>query len=119
MKFLNEQIDIPVTTGNTTSAAIDASQLIKLSVQATSGAGSAMTGSLQMQVSNDPVNVGYFMSPAPTAWSNLGSALAIAAPATSYLIAQQDVCYRSIRFVFTGNIANDASVAIKIMALAI
>lgn len=119
MKFLNEQIDIPVTTGNTTGTAIDCSQLIKLSVQATSGAGAAMTGSLQMQVSNDPLIVGYFMSPAPSSWSNLGSALAIAAPATSYLIAQQDVCYRSLRFVFTGNPANDTSVSVKIMALAI
>ena len=100
------------------SAAIDLSQILKVSIQAVVGAGT-ITGSIQLQVSNDIIENGYLMKEEPVNWSNLGSSLALSAQNTNYLIAQQDVCYRALRVVFTGNPLNDAPVTIQLMALAI
>lgn len=98
---------------------IDLSQIYKLSVQISTNAGTATTGTIQLQVSNDIVDTNYAHNPTPTHWSNLGSSVALAAPATNYLIPVQNVSYRSMRIVFTGDPANDATIDVKIMALAI
>ena len=120
MKFVNfKPLDITDSTANTNSSAIDASQLYRLSVQVVVGAGTTMVGSIQLQVSNEELNNFYLNQNAPTKWSNLGSSLSLAAASTNYLIASQDICYRSLRVVFTGGIGNDAPVTVHIMALAI
>lgn len=119
MKYLNfKPLDIVDTTGNTDSAIIDLSQIYKISVQIVVGAGTTMAGSVQLQVSNDELNAGYMNLNAPTHWSNLGTATALSAASTNYLIGQQDVCYRSLKIVFTGDPSNDAPVSINVMALA-
>lgn len=120
MKFLNfKPLDLADTTVDAASAPIDLSQIYKLSVQAVVGAGSAMTGSIQLQVSNDELNNFYLNQKAPTNWNDLGSPLALAAASTNYLIPVQDVCYRSLRVMFTSDPGNDAPVVVNIMALAI
>lgn len=120
MKYLNyKPIANTDTTQSVTSDPIDLSQIYKLSVQIVVGAGSTMTGSIQLQVSNDEVNAFYAMRQAPNNWSDLGSATALSAAGTNYLIAAQDMCYRALRVVYTGDPANDAaSVTVNLMALA-
>lgn len=101
MKFANIQPIISVlSSANITSSAIDLSQVFKLSAQIVAGTGT-ITGSLQLQVSNDIIPTFYAFAQAPIVnWSNLGSAVALSASGVS-LIAVQDVCYRSLRVVFT------------------
>lgn len=121
MKYLNYKpiSSVAGTTATYTSSAIDLSQIYRISVQANVGAGTTMTGSIQLQVSNDEITTNYFMLPAQTHWTNLGSALALAAAGTSYLIPTQEVCYRAVRVVFTGDPGNDATISVELMALSI
>lgn len=107
------------TVSTLESSPIDISQILKISVQIVVGAGTTMDGTIQLQISNDEIPAGYLMLPAPINWSNLGSATALSAAATNYLIAQQDICYRALRVVFTGDPGNDASVSVKIMTLGV
>lgn len=121
MKFVNlTSLDISDTTQSTVeSSAIDLSQIYRLSAQIIVGAGTSMTGSVQLQVSNDEITNFYLGQNSPVNWSNLGNPTALSADSTNYLIASQDVCYRSLRVVFTGDAGNDAPVVIKLMALCV
>lgn len=120
MKYLNFRplIAANSSVATTNSDTIDLSQIHRLSVQANTGVG-VITASIQLQVSNDEIKVGYFMQETPTHWVNLGAPLALAAASTNYLIPSQEVCYRSLRVVLTGTGANVAPVTVQIMAFAI
>lgn len=87
-----------------TSSAIDMSQIYKMSAQVVASSGT-VTGTLQLQVSDDPVVANnLFMDNVFTHWSNLGSAVSVSAAGTT-LITQQDMCYRALRAVFTSTVA--------------
>jgi hypothetical protein len=81
--------------------AIDTRQVVKMSAQVTSsGTG---TGSLQLQVSNTPEG-------STPVWSALGSPVAITVAATA-LVAQQDMCYRQLRALYTSTFLNVATIS--------
>lgn len=119
MKYLsfNPIVDAP-NNASISSSAIDGSQLVKLSVQAV--ATGTPTGSLQVQFSNDQVPVGYtFQNFTPTNWNDLGFPVAITS-ATTYGIAQQDICYRALRLVYTSSdVLATGTLNVHIMALSI
>jgi len=119
MKYVNFPITIETAADNTpvASAPVDASQLYKMSAQVVV-TDSSITSSLQLQVSNDELNAGYLNLNQPVNWSDLGSPLSIAAPGV-FLIEQQDLCYRSIRFVLTNSDSTAHTALINVMALAI
>ncbi len=110
MRFLTfSPISAALASASTTSAAVDMNQIIKMSAQVVAGSGTA-TGSLQLQVSNDQVPVDYQFSKAVfTNWSNLGSPVTVSA-AGATLIAQQDMCYRALRAVYTDTFANISTI---------
>jgi hypothetical protein len=83
-----------------TGSAIDTRQVVKMSAQVTSsGTG---TGSLQLQVSNTPEG----QTPV---FSALGSPVAITVAGTQ-LVAQQDMCYRHLRALYTSTFLNVTTV---------
>ena len=84
---------------NKNSSPIDVSQRIKISAQVIVPSGT-ITGSLQLQVSNDRAPGLNGFGFVPTNWSNLGSAVALSTTGVN-LIAQQDMCYAWLRAVFT------------------
>lgn len=109
MKFLRYNPINSQNSNNTiTTAAIDMNQIIKLSGQVVMGAGSGSQGSLQLQVSNDQVN-GPFQDTTFVNWSNLGGAATVTA-ASNTLIAEQDMCYRALRAVFTSTATGSQTV---------
>lgn len=117
MKFVNVPIVTTTAAVSLTSAPIDCSQLIKASFQIDVGTGSA-DGSVQIQVSNDNAYLGAEKAGfVPTNWSNLGSATAITT-AGPLLIAQQDVCYRWIRAVYTA-VSGTSPIVVTLMALSV
>lgn len=119
MKYLSfKPLELTNTVSNANSSAFDLSQIYRLSVQIVVGAGTTMSGSVQLQVSNDEIETFYLHKETPTHWSNLGTATSLSAANTNYLIISQDVCYRSMRVVFTGNGGNNCPVTVQIMAQA-
>ena len=94
------------------------SKIYKFSAQISVPSGT-VTGSVQLQVSNDEVTANYLSLQEPTNWSNLGSPVSLTTSGTS-LITQQDSCYRSLRVVFTSSDGGASGlVTVNIMALAI
>lgn len=93
----------------TTSAAIDMSQVFKMSAQVVVSSGTS-GGTLQPQVSNDH-NTGaqLFNNQTFTNWSNLGSSVAVSSAGVT-LVAQQDMCYKALRFVYTDTFANVSTI---------
>ncbi len=92
-------------TASATTAPFDLNQIIRMSAQVVVGAGTA-TGTVQLQVSNDPAPVGnIFPDNTFTNWSNLGSPASISASGAT-LVAEQEMCYRALRAVFTNTFAN-------------
>lgn len=108
MKYLNfTAFDHRPVNEDFQSNAIDMNQLLKLSIQAVAGPGS-ITGSIQLQVSNDIPPNGYLLGNyEPTNWDDLGSPVTISATG-SVLVPQQDVCYRFLRI----NYSNTATGAV-------
>ena len=106
MKYLPySPISAAAASATTTSAAIDMSQIYKMSAQVIVSAGTSL-GTLQPQVSNDHANgAQMFENQTFTNWSNLGSSVAVSA-AGATLIAQQDMCYKALRFVYTDTFVN-------------
>lgn len=121
MHFVNPSlINNLVASASISSSPVDMNQVVKFSVQASVGTGT-VNGSLQIQVSNDPCSIGnLYQDFTPTNWSNLGSAVAIAASGV-FLIAQQDSCYRSLRAVFTdaSGGTSTAKITVNLMASAL
>lgn len=121
MKFINitPLNETAVTSVFIPSAAIDASDLYKLSAQIVAGAGDATGSTIQMQVSNDPVANGYLSIPTPSNWVNLGTPITIVA-SDSALMPAIDMCYRSMRFVYASDgTASLASVVVNVFAIAV
>ncbi len=110
MRFLRfSPISAALSSATTTSAAIDMNQILKMSAQVIASAGTS-TGSLQLQVSNDSAPVGNIFSDNTfTNWSNLGSPITVSA-AGNQLIAQQDMCYRALRAVYTSTFSNVSTI---------
>lgn len=100
MKYVNfKPLDADPMSQTISSDPIDTGQLVKMSAQIVVGAGTA-SGTLKLQVSNDPVPVGYNFSQATfTNWNDLGSTTMISGTSTT-LIAQQDMCYRAMRVLY-------------------
>lgn len=83
-----------------TSGPIDMNQILKMSAQVIVGTGTA-SGSFQLQVSNDhSTGAQLFMNQTFTHWSNLGAAITITGT-SSTLIAEQDMCYKALRALYT------------------
>lgn len=91
---------------NGNSNAIKTDQLFKVSAQVISGSGTS-SGTVQLQVSNDVVHRG--ITPEPTNWSNLGSAITISGAAIQ-LITATDICYNWLRAVFTDTFNNVSTI---------
>lgn len=120
MKYVNfKALNLTDTDTNADSAAFDASQIYRLSVQVIVGAGTTMTGSVKIQVSNEEISNFYMNQSAPTEWSDLGTPTSLSAANTNYLISSQEMCYRSFRIAFTGDPANDCPVTVNVMALCV
>lgn len=121
MKYLPcSLISNVVANATITSAPIDGSQLFKMSAQVIVGSGSA-GGSLQMQISNDhATGAQFFQNQTFTNWSNLGSAVTITGT-SSTLIAQQDMCYKAIRAVYTDTSGGTgtAKISVNLFCLAV
>jgi hypothetical protein len=83
--------------------------MVKMSAQVTA-TGTNPSGTLQLQVSNDNVRAdNVFTNTTFTNWSNLGSPVTVSSAATT-LIAQQDMCYRAMRAVYTDTFANVSTI---------
>lgn len=121
MKYLPySPINSVVANATITSLPIDLSQMFKLSAQVVVGTGTA-TGSLQLQVSNDhSTGAQLFNNQTFTNWSNLGSPVSITGAGVT-LVAQQDVCYKALRAVYTDSSsgAGSATITVNIFALCI
>lgn len=105
-----------------TSAPFDLNQIYKLSAQVVVGTGTA-TGTLKIQVSNDPVPVGYiFQDTGFVNWSDLMPEMAIDSSG-AFLYAEMDMCYRALRFVYTntdpGPGTPTASISVQLMCLGV
>lgn len=108
MRFANfKLLESSLASATNTSGVCDMDQIIKMSAQLNVGAGTA-TGTLQLQVSNDAVFMGNRLMNSPN-WSNLGSPAAVSG-AGPVLVAQQDMCYRALRAVYTDTFANVVTV---------
>lgn len=122
MKFANYTIIASAPSDDDfESEVIALDQIIKASFQIAVSAGT-VTGEIQVQVSNDPPLKGdSFGVPNadPQAWSNLGSAVSLTSDAV-FLIAQQDLCYRWMRVLYTNSDpGNDSTISINVMSLSI
>lgn len=119
MRILSTKI-MTAVAANATSAsnAIDCNQLFKLSAQVIASSGTS-NGTLQLQVSND-IQAGNqnFGNLIWTNWSNLGSAVTVNA-AGSTLIAQQDMCYKALRALYTDASGGTASATITVQIFAL
>lgn len=117
MRFLPfSPINSIVTSANITSSAIDMSQIFKMSAQVIVGTGSS-TGSLQLQVSNDhSTGAQQFNNQTFTNWSNLGSAVSVSGSGST-LIAQQDMCYKALRAIYTDGSSGTGTARITVQIL--
>ena len=106
MRFLSTTTVIN-NSGTSSTAAFDTSNIGSMSAQAVFSDGAA-AGSLKFQASNDPAP-----PPAPSHWSDVGSAVVVAAGATS-MLPELSITYRWVRvtFVSTGG-AGTISVSVE------
>jgi hypothetical protein len=101
MRFSNfRSLGSSAAVASIEGSAIDTRQVLKMSAQVTSsGTG---TGSVQLQVSNTPDG-------STPIWSALGSPVAITVAGTQ-LVAQQDMCYKQLRALYTSTFLNVTTV---------
>lgn len=113
MRFLRDTvINGGDASGNLTSAAIDANQLLSISVQSVSTGTAA--GTLKLQFSNDaPSNIS-----APTNWTDIPSATVSVTAASTVGIAKTELCYRFVRVVYTFT-SGTGTITANIMALSL
>ena len=104
MKTFNKKaIDAAATYSTTNSAAIDAGNVYSASVQGVT-TGSATTGTMKLQGSNDMPSSG---SPyptngfTPTNWTDIASATVNFSGATTGLIPVTNICHQFLRVVYT------------------
>lgn len=104
MKTFNKKaLDAAATYSTTTSSAIDAGNIYSASVQGVS-TGSATTGTLKLQGSNDmpasgaPYPTNGFT---PTNWTDIASATVNFSGATTGLVPVTNICHQFLRVVFT------------------
>lgn len=93
---------------------IPAQQLIYCSAQCISTGSS--TGSVQLQVSNDPVktlSVDSSGNPIPVNWSNLGTAATVTAGSVTYIPATQ-VSAQFLRAIYTHNNGSAGTITVNI-----
>lgn len=91
-------------------------QIYKMSAQVIVGAGTA-SGSFQLQVSNDhSTGAQLFMNQTFTNWSNLGASIPITG-ISSTLIAEQDMCYKALRAVYTDTSGGTATAHLTVQIL--
>ena len=94
--------------------AIQVQQVYSVSAQAISTG--ASTGTVQLQVSNDPINIctvdanGRFV---PVNWSSLGSALTVTAASTTILL-KTDCCHQWLRAIYTHNNGSAGTITVNI-----
>ena len=99
---------------NETGVAIPINQVFSISAQVIVTGSS--TGSLQLQVSNDPQqglqvdSKGNFI---PNNWSNLGSAVTVTTAGVQ-LVPQTQVCYSWLRAVWTKNNGSAGTITVNI-----
>lgn len=95
--------------GDIASSAIDMSQIFRMSAQIVIPSGTA-TGTLKLQVSNDAVKAdNLFSNQVFTNWSDLGSSVSITTNGIT-LVAQQELCYRAMRVIYTNSFLQVATV---------
>jgi hypothetical protein len=107
MITLNDNIIPPQSAATITTAAVLAHKYMYCSAQITStGAGA---GTLQLQGSND-----YFVAApfAPVNWSNIGTSVSVSG-AGVFLIPVFQICYQSIRAVYTNTGTGTISVVFQ------
>ncbi len=112
---------INLAGGALNSAAIDASNMYSISVQAITTT-DPDSSTLKIQVSNDsPIgNKGFSSSVwTPTNWTDLPSATVTMTTAGTALIPKTDLCYQFIRLVYTpaNTPTGTLTAQIKVMAL--
>lgn len=100
MKFLNDVVFNAQAIASVNSAAIDCSQMVTVSLQA-SFTDAAAAGTIKLQASNDHTNAGNLPTFTPTNWSDIPTATATSAAGATVLIAATNVCYQFIRVVWT------------------
>jgi hypothetical protein len=123
MKYSNIPLISSVAMdANVESAKIDCNQIVKMSAQiVTVENGGTIDGAIQLQVSNDICPYGGPTADqfVPTNWSNLGSSVALSATGAA-IIAQQDMCYRWLRAVYTDSAStSEPRLSVNLMVLSI
>lgn len=118
MRSLNEVVLNALSdTSSQTSAAIDASQLFRVSVQA-SFTDSAVAGTLKLQCSNDPSSANNLPSlQTPTHWTDIPNTSQSITAGASVLIPSTEIAYRWIRVVFTETTPGSGTVTATLNAL--
>lgn len=118
MKTLNEIVlNALPDTSSQTSAAIDASQLFRVSVQA-SFTDSAVAGTLKLQCSNDPSTANNLPGlQAPTHWTDVPNTSQTITAGASVLIPSTEISYRWVRVVFTESSPGSGTVTATLNAL--
>ncbi len=113
-QFQQKVLDAASTATTQASAAIDASNMLQVSVQAILTG--APTGTVKLQASNDsPIGMKGLSSAtwAPTNWTDIPNAVVTTNSAASFLIAKTDICYQFIRVVYTGSGTGTVTAQIK------
>lgn len=110
MRQLNTNIIPSQNAATVTTAAVNAANLLYVSVQLTATGSAA--GNLKIQVSNDytdDTNPNF----APTNFSDLSGATVTVSGAGVYLIPKTDLSYQYIRLVYTNSGTGTISVMLK------
>ncbi len=120
MKYLSQQnIASRSITPTYNGPAIDASQLLQISVQAVIASGTSPTGSVKIQASNDVCHTGNQPTPfVPTNWTDISGATVSYTDNGSLLIPKLDLCYRWIRIVNTFG-SGTGNVSVTIFAVSV
>lgn len=97
-----------------TSNAISARELLSCSVQA-NGTGAGAAGTMKLQASNDPDSIAG--NAQPSNWTDIPSATATIAGATSVMIPKTDLCYEWVRVVYTNTGTGTVGISFKALGL--
>lgn len=111
---VNVNINVLDASVNENGSVIPAQQLVYCSAQCISTGSS--TGTVQLQVSNDPVaklSVDSKGNPIPVNWSSLGTAATITAGSVVY-VAEQQICAQFLRAVYTKNNGSAGTITVNI-----
>jgi hypothetical protein len=117
MKFVRDNtIELADATATTNGPAIDANQLISMSVQAIKAADAE--GTVKLQASNDEGPPSGAGAP-PSNWTDIASAtVTLTASPGTFLIPKTDLCYRWVRVVYTRT-GGGGALTVKTMALSL